>query len=427
MLHRTLDQVVRRQSGRVLGALIRQFHDFELAEDVFQDAVRKALETWPQRGMPRNPGAWLTAVARRRALDRLRRVEVERRHAPMLEVSLEVDERELQASEAELLHEDERLRLMFTCCHPALALEAQIGLTLQTLGGLTAREIARAFLVQESTMAQRLVRAKRKIKKAQIPFEIPGPEDIDDRLQGVLRVVYLVFNEGYFASSGGLIRRELSNEAIRLGRLLHQLRPEDTEVMGLLALMLLQDARGQARFDDAGGLVELERQDRGLWNQAQIREGTTLLERALPRRILGPYQLQAAIAAVHAEASSAEITDWKQIAFLYDLLSKVDPSPLVALNRVIAWAMVFGPEHGLGMLDDLGPPAPGLEEQDLLTRADLLWRAGRLCEARRAYDKLLALTSHESVRGFVEARLASMGSKTEGPTPREMLDGADQS
>lgn len=399
MLHRTLERVVRRESGRVLGALIRSFGDFELAQDAFQDAVRQALETWPERGLPENPGAWLTAVSRRKALDRLRRVRVEQRYADESRAEPVLHE---PASE---LYGDERLCLMLTCCHPALSQEAQIALTLQTLGGLTAKEIARAFMVPEATMAQRLVRAKRKIKEARIPFEVPGPDQLDERMQGVLRVVYLIFNEGHLASSGPvLIRKELCTEAIRLGRLLHQLRPDDTEALGLLALMLLLDARRAARFD--GGLVELERQDRSRWDRTLIEEGTALLEKALKRRDLGPYQLQAAIAAVHAEAETPEAIDRRQIAVLYDLLHVVEPSPAVALNRAIAWSMVLGPEVGLRWLDRVETEhAKSLGGQLALARAQLLHRAGDVDGARAFFERALQLVENEEVKRFIRRRL----------------------
>lgn len=407
MLHRVLDAIVRAESGRVLAQLIRTFRDIDLAEDLFQEAVQAALETWPRDGLPRSPGAWLTATARRRGLDQLRhRAVVRRKRQAVLDTQPPSVLPPLDADDAlsETLP-DERLRLMFTCCHPALALESQVALTLRTLGGLTTREIAWAFQVPESTMAQRLVRAKGKIRDARIPYRIPDAEQLAPRLEGVLAVIYLIFNEGYLASSGAsLMRRELSQEAIRLGRVLAELMPEEPEVLGLLALMLLHDARAPARYDASGVLVELERQDRGRWRRPQIVEGAALVERALRMRSVGPYQLQAAISALHSEAPSPEATDWLQIALLYDLLFELTPTDSVELNRIIAWAMVKGPSHGLDALDR----RPRDDQPWVLARADFLLRLGRLADADRAFARAERLTENEPVRAFIRRRRAEL-------------------
>jgi RNA polymerase sigma-70 factor (ECF subfamily) len=376
-----------------------------------QEAFVVAMQVWPERGLPDNPGAWITTTARNKAIDRLRR---ERRGTEKLEElrALEpppVDEDE-EGEEAPVISDD-RLRLIFTCCHPALAPEARVALTLRTLGGLATPEIARAFLVSEPTMAQRLVRAKRKIKAANIPYAVPADHDLPDRLQSVLASLYLIFNEGYLATSDeSLVRRELSGEAIRLGGTLARLMPDEPEALGLVALMLLQDSRREARVDSEGELVLLEDQDRSLWDRREIETGLGLLERASRLGPPGPYVLQAAIAAEHARSVNAAETDWPRIASLYDLLARAQPSPVIELNRAAAVAMAEGPERGLELMDD-----PELAEQldgyqpFWSARGDLLRRAGRTDEAREAYDRALELTTNPVERRFLERRLADLG------------------
>jgi RNA polymerase sigma-70 factor (ECF subfamily) len=406
--------VFREEQGRAVATLIRVTGDFDLAEEAVQDAFISALETWPQRGVPDNPGAWITTTARNGAIDRLRRRKrlTEKTETLAREATLESDLRAMETGPVEdvMPIADDRLRLIFTCCHPALALEARVALTLRTLGGLTTPEIARAFLVPEATLAQRLVRAKRKIRDAGIPYRVPPAELLPERLDGVLRVLYLVFNEGYAASSGdALIRHELCAEAIRLARVVVLLLPDEPEATGLLALMLLHDARRHARVGTGGELILLDDQDRSRWDAARIAEGRALVERALGEHRPGPYQLQAAIAALHDEAVTPADTDWTQIATLYTALQRMAPSPVVELNLAAAVAMADGPAIGLAMMD--GITASGeLDSYPYLhaARADLLRRLERWSESEAAYQRALELTSNGAERRFLEDRLAKV-------------------
>jgi RNA polymerase sigma-70 factor, ECF subfamily len=395
----------RQEWGRVLATLIAMTGDWDLAEECTQDAFAQALRSWPGGGIPRRPGAWLTTVARNRTLDRLHRRSIA--GAKIEELGVMQADQEPPAREADPSGiADDRLRLIFTCCHPALPLEARTALTLRTLAGLTTGEIARAFLVPEATMAKRLVRAKHKIRSAGIPYRVPPVPLLAERTSGVLAVLYLLFNEGYAGGTGeDLMRQELSAEAIRLGRLLTQLMPDEPEVLGLLALLLFQDARRLSRFDQAGELVTLEEQDRSFWDGAEIEEGVGLLQVAFQAGEAGPYLVQAAIASCHA-TSEAATTDWAEIARLFRRLARVLPSPVVDLNRAVAIAMVDGPLAGLDLLDTL-EPAGALSEYHLLpaTRADLLRRLGRTGEAAASYRRALELVPTDIERRFLLRRL----------------------
>jgi RNA polymerase sigma-70 factor (ECF subfamily) len=403
-----VDAVYRAESRRVLATLIRLLGDFDLAEEALHDAFTAALNQWPQQGIPNNPRAWLVSTGRFKAIDAMRRHERFDASQAAIAEQLYTDTSDGAALDESI--EDDRLRLIFTCCHPALPPEARVALTLREVCGLTTEEIARAFLTAPPTLAQRIVRAKAKIRDARIPYQVPSSGDLPDRLDTVLQVVYLVFNEGYSASSGeSLTRSDLSGEAIRLGRLLVELLPEP-EAVGLLALMLLQESRRVARTSPAGDLVLLNDQDRSLWNREQIAEGKTLVERALSSRRFGPYALQAAIAAVHAEAPNAAATDWAQIVGLYDVLVRAEPSPVVELNRAVAVAMRDGPEAGLALIDAILARGD-LAEYHLAhaARADLCRRLGRTAEARASYERALALARQEPERRFLQRRLTELG------------------
>ncbi|MFI5273016.1 MAG: RNA polymerase sigma factor [Ktedonobacterales bacterium] len=414
---RVVEQTFRAESGRILAALIAAVGDFTLAEDALQDAVVVALQRWRMEGVPRNPPAWLTAVARRKAIDRLRRDATLLRKQEQLEALGALDATSARNPDTPETIPDERLKLLFTCCHPALALEARVALTLRTLGGLTTDEIAGAFIVPVPTMAQRLVRAQRKIRDAAIPYRVPPTQLLPERLDGLLAVLYLIFNEGYSATSGdSLIRHKLCGEAIRLARVLVALLAadvglaEDPEALGLLALMLLHHARRRARLDAAGELVLLDDQDRSLWDGAAIAEGVALLDRALALGRPGPYQIQAAISALHTQATTPSATDWSQIALLYARLAKMSPSPVVELNQVVAVAMAEGPERGLALLGQLQlGEALGRYYLYHATRADLLRRAGRTGEASASYARALALCQNAIERRFLQRRIAELG------------------
>jgi RNA polymerase sigma-70 factor, ECF subfamily len=406
--HETADAIYRAESRRVFATLVRLLGDFDLAEEALHDAFRAALEQWPRDGVPANPRAWLVSAGRFKAIDGIRR---RARFDSMEDVEEQVEsiiDEAPQPWDDESI-EDDRLRLVFTCCHPALSPDAQVALTLREVCGLTTEEIAQAFLSPAPTLAQRIVRAKAKIRDAGIPYQVPTPDALPERLDSVLRVVYLVFNEGYSASSGpSLTRVDLSGEAIRLGRLLVELLPEP-EAIGLLALMLLQESRRAARASPVGDLILLNDQDRSLWNRDQIAEGSTLVERALALQRVGPYAIQAAIAAVHANAVAADATDWDEIVGLYDVLLRIDPSPVIELNRAVAVAMRDGPAAGLTLIDAI------LARGDLrdyhlahAARADLCRRLGRTPQARASYQRAVALARQEPERRFLERRLAEL-------------------
>jgi RNA polymerase sigma-70 factor (ECF subfamily) len=404
-----LDSLYRVDSGRILATLIRLLSDFDLAEEAMHEAFAAALSVWPKSGVPDNPRPWLISTARFKAIDTLRRRARFDASQDELVRYLEAQSSSAETPNGEDSLEDDRLRLIFTCCHPSLAPEARVALTLREVCGLTTEEIARAFLITPRTLAQRIVRAKAKIRDTPIRYEVPSPEELPQRVNAVLQVIYLVFNEGYSAAAGAEVTRaELTGEAIRLGRLLVELQPEP-EVIGLLSLMLLQESRHAARTSPTGELILLDSQDRSLWNREQIAEGVELVERSLKSHRFGSYTLQAAIAAVHAEAESVAATDWRQIVALYDRLLQIQPSPVVQLNRAVAIAMRDGPEAGLALIDAV------LEHGELANyylahsaRADMCRRLGRTDEARSSYEKALALTQQEPERRFLVMRLEDL-------------------
>jgi len=411
-----VDAIYRSESRRIFATLVRLLGDFDLAEDALQDAFRVAMEQWPREGVPANPRPWLVSTGRFKAIDILRRRARSTASLDKIAGLLTLEAGDAADQDVEEI-EDDRLRLIFTCCHPALSPEARVALTLREVCGLTTEAIAHAFLTSPATLAQRIVRAKAKIRQAAIPYQVPSGEELPERLEAVLQVIYLVFNEGYSASSGeSLTRPDLSGEAIRLGRLLVELLPEP-EVLGLLALMLLHESRRAARVSPEGDLILLEDQDRSLWNRGQIAEGTALVERGFAARRFGPYTLQAAIAAVHSAAPKLDATDWSQIVGLYNLLAQVAPSPVFETSRAVAVAMRAGPAAGLDLID--GILARGqLEEYHLAysARAELCRRLGKTAEARASYERALALAQQEPERRFLERRLAELAGQADGLT-----------
>ncbi|GHO83914.1 RNA polymerase sigma factor [Dictyobacter formicarum] len=416
-IDRRLDQLFREEGGRVRAALISRLRDFELAEDVLQEAFLSAIEHWPSEGLPNNPAGWLLVTAQRKAIDRLRRAQVLMQKQAEMQLLVTLNENAVSLSEEEVFPDD-RLKLIFTCCHPALNQDAQVALTLQTLGGLSTTEIAHAFLVSETTMAQRLVRAKRKIRNAGIPYSVPAAHQLSERLSGVLLVLYLIFNAGYISSQGeSLLRNELCAEAIRLCRalalLLQQVVPpaEQAEALGLLALMLIHDARKEARIGPEGELIILEEQDRSLWDQQQTQEGMAILDQAMLAHKPGPYQLQAAISALHSQAASAEETDWLQISLLYGALIKHQSSPVIWLNWVVAVAMASTPARGLELLAEM--ENVNMQNYYLFhaARADLLRRNQQYQAARESYQRALALTQNTVEQAFLKRRLAELSTK----------------